>query len=137
MSWPDIESGLYSKLHSHAPLAAWAGTVNTLPQIYQLMAPAGAVLPYVRFYDAVTLTDAPHDAYESVYRVEAIAGSVAATRTGAEHIYDALHGQALSLTGHESYWMYVTRKQDFTELAERDIIYRRVFDVQIRIRKVS
>lgn len=98
---PSIDQAVYSKLSAAASLASLVST-----RIAESQAPSGWALPYIIFYQAsqVLPNDTPRDDINTVYRVEAVAGTRAAAEALHQAIYAVMHNESLTITGWSNYW---------------------------------
>lgn len=134
MSFPSLDTALYQKLASTSAVTSLVGG-TAAPRIYESLAPSGAALPYVIFYLAsgVNQNNNPSQGINDVYRVEARGSSRASAEAVMSAINDALHRQALTVTGWSNFYTSVERRQHFIETVSGQQHWRRILDVRFRL----
>ena len=118
---PSIHTALYSALSNHANLIGLVGN-----RIHALQAPLGTNPPYVIFQpvDADWTAASPRPALDVRYRVVCIATTQPPAEQGAGYIYDALHGQTLTITGWHNYDTALVESLAKIENAEGAVYYK-------------
>jgi len=132
MAWPDLHTAVYTLLTGTAAITAIVDR-----KIYAEQAPAGTVLPYIIFYEAVGLSPnvCPRETLDSVYRVESrrkVRGAGATIETLHSAVYSAFHKQTLAITGWYNYRTVCERQQKFTDTLSGEQIYRYIWDIRIQ-----
>jgi hypothetical protein len=118
-----LNTGMYSKLAGNTNLINLsAGTA-----IYDTIAPPGTTDNYCIFQITAggDTNTSPRRDVDVVYRVEVISTVLATARSGAGYIDDALHDQALTLTGWSNYRMMADRLFQQDEVIDGKKFYRR------------
>lgn len=131
-----LENAVYSKLTGRAQLTALVGG-SVSPRIYNLQAPAGAVLPYVIFYvaDGAIPNETPRQDADYAYRAEAVAETPASARAIHTEIFNALDREGLTVTGWSNWDSKCTGVVHLVENADGRQYWRVVGDYRFKLAK--
>lgn len=98
-----LETGLFNKLTGSSALISELGGTA----IYKLIAPPSVSLPYLIFQwqGGGDENQTPSRLLNEIFTVKGVAGSNAKAHAIAEDIDNALHDQALTVTGWSNFWL--------------------------------
>jgi hypothetical protein len=137
MTWPDFDAALYTKLANDAGVAALvaAKIFADAADALQLRDAVNEGLPYIVFNQA---GGGPGNAWATetasvLYRVDSRHGTRAGAATLHAAVYAALHKQTLTISGWANYWLACERQQSFIDEEGKQAVYRRVWDVRIKV----
>lgn len=137
MTYPDIASALGAKLKATSAI-----TTITSTRIYHLQAKDTTTYPVVVFFPGAEAWEniTPRNSKDDIWRVRSTTKQDTGTyanQQGAytlhQAVYNALHEQALTITGWTNFWMTCEREMKYPENTDGTQFWHFVWDVRIRI----